>query len=166
VNYNGHGAEQQWSFSNLFDNNDAAALNNGGRLPVYLLIDCLNGLFQDVYEQSLAEALILAPNGGAVAVWASSGFTDQTPQVSMNLAFLHELATRPNEPIGQMVLKAKTSTTDNDVRRTWILFGDPSMRFHFSSSAAAVVSGAGTGVNGARGGNSPCGPARICARKE
>jgi hypothetical protein len=133
VDYNGHGAEQQWSFADLFDNNDAAALNNGGRLPVYLLIDCLNGLFQDVYAQSLAKALILSPHGGAVAVWASSGFTDEPPQSSMNLAFLHQLSTYPSDPLGLLILNAKKGTTDNDVRRTWILFGDPSMTFHFAS---------------------------------
>jgi uncharacterized repeat protein (TIGR01451 family) len=166
VNYNGHGAEQQWSFSGFFNNTDAAALTNGGRLPVYLLMDCLNGLFQDVYEQSLAESLLLAPNGGAVAVWASSGFTDQAPQVSMNLAFLHELAARPNETIGRMALNAKSNTTDSDVRRTWILFGDPSMKFHLRPSAAAPISGTSSGHDGPRGGNSPCGPARICTRKE
>jgi uncharacterized repeat protein (TIGR01451 family) len=140
VNYNGHGAEQQWSFVDLFDNTDAAALTNGGRLPVYLLIDCLNGLFQDVYAQSLAESLILAPNGGAVAVWASSGFTDEPPQASMNLAFLHQLAAHPGDPIGRLILRAKAGTTDNDVRRTWILFGDPSMKFHFTTSSSVAVS--------------------------
>jgi uncharacterized repeat protein (TIGR01451 family) len=132
VDYNGHGAEQQWSFADLFDNNDATALTNGGRLPVYLLIDCLNGLFQDVYAQSLSKALILAPNGGAVAVWASSGFTNEPPQASMNIALLHQLAAYPHDPLGLMILHAKNLTTDNDVRRTWILLGDPSMKFHFA----------------------------------
>lgn len=135
VDYNGHGAEQQWSFADLFDTNDAAALTNGSRLPVYVLIDCLNGLFQDVYAQSLAKTLILAPNGGAVAVWASSGFTDEPPQVSMNIAFLHQVAAHPEDPLGLMVLRAKSATIDNDVRRTWILFGDPSMKFHFAPGA-------------------------------
>jgi hypothetical protein len=135
VDYNGHGAEQQWSFSDLFDDNDAAALTNGGRLPVYLLIDCLNGLFQDVYAQTLAESLILAPNGGAVAVWASSGFTNQPPQTSMNLALLNQLSANPSDSLGLMILRAKTVTTDNDVRRTWILFGDPSMKLHFAPNA-------------------------------
>jgi hypothetical protein len=137
VDYNGHGAEQQWSFVDLFDNNDASALRNGSRLPVYVLIDCLNGLFQDVYAESLAKALILAPNGGAVAVWASSGFTDEPPQASMNLAFLHQLAVNPGDPLGRLIFHAKNGTTDNDVRRTWILFGDPSMRFHFPSSGSS-----------------------------
>ncbi len=137
VDYNGHGAEQQWSFADLFDNNDALGLTNGGRLPVYLLIDCLNGLFQDVYAESLAKALILAPNGGAIAVWASSGFTDEPPQASMDLAFLQQLSTHPADPLGLLILNAKNGTTDNDVRRTWILFGDPSMKFHSSSSGSS-----------------------------
>jgi hypothetical protein len=143
VDYNGHGAEQQWSFSNLFDNSDAAALTNGDRLPVYLLIDCLNGLFQDVYAQSLAESLLLSPHGGAVAVWASSGITPQPPQASMDLAFLHELAAHPSESIGRMILNAKTGTTDSDVRRTWILFGDPAMKFHFTAAPSTSISDQG-----------------------
>jgi uncharacterized repeat protein (TIGR01451 family) len=130
VDYNGHGAEQQWSYADIFNDTDAFALTNGGRLPVFLLMDCLNGLFQDVYAQSLAKSLILSPSGGAVAVWASSGFTNQPPQASMNLAFLHQFAVHPNASLGLMVLRAKASTTDSDVRRTWILFGDPMMRFY------------------------------------
>ena len=142
VDYNGHGAEQQWSFVDLFDNNDAAALTNGGRLPVYLLIDCLNGLFQDVYAQSLSKALILAPNGGAVAVWASSGFTNEPPQASMNLALLNQLAANPTAPLGVMILGAKNVTTDNDVRRTWILLGDPSLKLQFAPQANPVSASA------------------------
>jgi len=140
VDYNGHGAEQQWSFSDLFDGNDAAVLTNGGHLPVYLLMDCLNGLFQDVYAEALAKSLILAPNGGAVAVWASSGFTQQTPQASMELALLNEFSAHPAEMLGLMVLHAKSGTIDNDVRRTWILFGDPAMKLRISAAAPPPVS--------------------------
>ena len=139
VDYSGHGAEQQWSFVDLFDNTDVATLSNGGRLPVYLLIDCLNGLFQDVYAQNLAKALILAPNGGAVAVWASSGFTNEPPQDSMNLALLQQLAAYPNDPLGLLILNAKNVTTDNDVRRTWVLLGDPSMKLHFGVSGSSTA---------------------------
>jgi uncharacterized repeat protein (TIGR01451 family) len=128
VDYNGHGAEQQWSFSDLLDVNDAAALANGGRLPVYLLMDCLNGFFQDVYAQSLAASLLLAPNGGAVAVWASTGFTDEPPQASMNQSLLQAMAANPGAPLGRLILIAKAGVTNNDVRRTWILFGDPAMK--------------------------------------
>jgi uncharacterized repeat protein (TIGR01451 family) len=161
VNYNGHGAEQQWSFSDLFNNNDASALTNGNQLPVYLLIDCLNGLFQDVYAQSLAESLLLAPNGGAVAVWASSGFTDQAPQASMNLAFLHQLAAHPHDSLGRLILHAKAGTTDNDVRRTWILFGDPAMKFRLSVSSHNSSSDSTT-----TGDTQPnCSPRALCIKE-
>jgi hypothetical protein len=134
VDYQGHGAEQQWSFVDLFDSSDAAALTNGGRLPVYLLMDCLNGFFLDVYAESLAESILLAPNGGGIAVWASSGFTDQAPQASMNQAFLHQLSSHPKMPLGWLIQQTKGGTSDSDVRRTWILFGDPSLTLQFTQS--------------------------------
>ena len=140
VNYDGHGAEQQWSFADLFDNNDAQALNNGGRLPVYLLMDCLNGFFQDVYAQSLSKAIILAPNGGGVAVWASSGFTDQPPQATMNQALLRQFQLHPAHSLGKLILDAKSGTTDSDVRRTWILFGDPAMKLQLGASPTPASS--------------------------
>jgi hypothetical protein len=90
-------------------------------------MDCLNGFFQDVYSTSLAESLLLAPNGGAVAVWASSGFTNQPPQASMNQAMLQILKTSPATPLAVAIVQAKSGITDNDVRRTWIFFGDPAM---------------------------------------
>ena len=128
VNYTGHGSEQQWSFSDLLDDAAASALSNGDRLPVYLLMDCLNGYFQDVYATSLSTSLLLAPNGGAVAVWASSGFTDAAPQATMDQALLSTLAANPSTPLGKAILNAKAGIIDPDVRRSWILFGDPAMR--------------------------------------
>ncbi len=80
VNYAGHGSEEQWSGDDLFDNNTAKALTNGNSLPVFFIMDCLNGFFQDVYEDPLAVTLMLAPNGGAVAVLASSGLNQAPPQ--------------------------------------------------------------------------------------
>ena len=53
---------------------DAAALANPP-LSIYVGMNCLNGFFHDVYTESLAETLIKAPAGGAVAVWASSTLT-------------------------------------------------------------------------------------------
>jgi len=134
VNYSGHGSEEQWSFEDLLDDTSAATLSNGNQLSVYLLMDCLNGFFQDVYATSLAESLMLAPNGGAAAVWASSGFTIQPPQASMNQALLSILKANPSMPIAVAIVQAKSGVTDNDVRRTWIFFGDPAMPLHFTQS--------------------------------
>jgi hypothetical protein len=136
VNYMGHGSTEQWSFSDIFDDQSAATLTNGNRLPVYILMDCLNGFFQDVNTQSLAESLLLSPQGGAVTVWASSGFVDSAPQATLNQAFWSLLKSNPGLPIGLAVLHAKQGITDADVRRTWILFGDPLLRFQGQQSTA------------------------------
>jgi hypothetical protein len=70
--------------------------------------------------------------GGAVAVWASSGMTLPAEQWSMNQQLYRLLfASTPNaQPItlGEAMLRAKASVSDIDIRRTWILFGDPTTR--------------------------------------
>jgi hypothetical protein len=128
VNYNGHGSVQIWSGSNLFDDTAAASLTNGNRLPVFVIMNCLNGFFHDVYTESLAESLMLARNGGAVAVWASSGLTVPDPQFQMDQMLIQTLFGQPSITLGDAVLFAKSGIGDQDVRRTFILFGDPLMR--------------------------------------
>ena len=127
VNYSGHGSVEQLSFADFLDDTSAAALTNSNQYSVYVLMDCLNGFFQDVYSTSLAEALLFAPDGGAAAVWASSGFTTEPPQASMNQALLQILNSNPTTPLGTAILGAKAGVGDPDVRRSWILFGDPAM---------------------------------------
>jgi hypothetical protein len=138
VNYTGHGSEQQWSLPDLLDNNSVATLSNGGRLPGFLLIACLNGFFCDVYAESLSTALLLAPNGGALAVWASSGFTTAPPQAAMDQALLRTLAANPAQPLGRSILTSKINIPDPDVRRTGILFGDPAIRVAFPTPSSPI----------------------------
>ena len=128
VNYAGHGSVERWSRLGIFGDTDAAGLANSERLPVFVLMTCLNGFFADVYTESLAEGLMLSPNGGAVSVWASSGTTEPTVQAVMNQELLRQLFARPTMTLGEAVIGAKSVVGDMDVRRTWILFGDPSMR--------------------------------------
>jgi hypothetical protein len=89
---------------------------------------CLNGYSHDPYLDSLGESALKAQNGGAVAVWASSGFTDSQPQFVMNLELYRQLFGGQPVRLGQAIKNSKTAIADQDVRRTWILFGDPAMR--------------------------------------
>ena len=127
VNYVGHGSEGIWR-GDIFTSPDAETLSNGYRLPVVVAMTCLNGLFQDVYAESLAEALLLAPTGGAIAVFASSGLTEPYPQSLMNRAFIRALFSGQQLTLGKAILQAKQATTDPDVRKTWVLIGDPATR--------------------------------------
>jgi uncharacterized repeat protein (TIGR01451 family) len=139
VNYNGHGSVQIWG-STLFDDTAASTLTNGSRLPFVVAMNCLNGFFHDVYTESLATALMISPNGGAVAVWASSGLTAPSPQFQMDQTLVRTLASSPSMAVGDAVMLAKSGITDQDVRRTFILFGDPTMRLKWPQGIAAPTS--------------------------
>jgi uncharacterized repeat protein (TIGR01451 family) len=128
VNYIGHGSEEQWSGEDIFDNNAVATLTNGDQLPVFFVMDCLNGLFQDVYGQPLAVTLILAPNGGGVAVLASSGLNQAPPQAKLDALVVQSVLSSAQPTLGDAVVAAKSQITDAVVRKTYILFGDPAMQ--------------------------------------
>ncbi|HEX8185154.1 MAG TPA: C25 family cysteine peptidase, partial [Blastocatellia bacterium] len=78
---------------------------------------------------SLAETLVKAPKG-AIAVWASSGMTSPDVQSPANQELYRSLFDKSNPSImlGDAVVRAKSIAGNLDVRRTWILFGDPTMR--------------------------------------
>jgi uncharacterized repeat protein (TIGR01451 family) len=128
VNYDGHGSEDQWSGSNLFDNTAATALTNGSSLPVFLIMNCLNGFFQDVYEEPLAVTLILAPNGGAVAVLASSGLNQAAPQIIFDQLIVKNMFSASHPTLGDSILQGKSIINSVAVRETYNLLGDPAMK--------------------------------------
>ena len=127
VNYTGHGSVNQWR-ANLLTNADALALQNE-HLPMFVMMTCLNGYFNDPALDSLGESLLKAEGGGAVAVWASSGMTLPTDQAVINqelyrLIFFGDRSLM----LGEAIMRSKARVTDMDIRRTWVLFGDPTMR--------------------------------------
>ncbi len=132
VNYMGHGSVNQWK-GDLLTNDDAGAMINGDHLSLFVMMTCLNGYFQDASLDSLAESLLKAERGGAVAVWASSGMTGADEQAYINqelyrLLFAAGVGKDQTPTLGEAVMRAKAATLDPDVRRTWLLLGDPSMR--------------------------------------
>jgi len=128
VNYIGHGSVDQWK-SNLLTGADISELRNTGGIPVFVMMTCLNGYFQDPSLDSLAETLMKAPKG-AIAVWASSGMTSPDVQSPANQELYRWLFDKNNPSImlGDAVSRAKAVGGNMDVRHTWILFGDPTMR--------------------------------------
>ena len=94
---------------------------------------------QDVYAQPLGVTLLLQPDGGASAVFASSGLNQPDPQTSLD-SFVIQNAFTSTPVLGDAILKAKAGITDQDVRKTYILLGDPAMQVKqpASSTTAAV----------------------------
>ena len=70
-----------------------------------------------------------AERGGAVAAWASSGMRLPMEQSEINRE-LYRLLFGQGEALrlGEAVMRAKAKAADRDIRRTWILLGDPAIR--------------------------------------
>jgi CSLREA domain-containing protein/uncharacterized repeat protein (TIGR01451 family) len=127
VNYAGHGSINLWR--GVLTTDDLRALQNRQSLPLVVTMTCLNGYFQDPLLESLAEGLLKA-DGGAIAVWASSALTEANPQAMMNQQVYRALfdASGARLTLGEATARAKATVGDKDLRRTWILFGDPTTR--------------------------------------
>jgi len=102
-------------------------LTNTGRLSLFVMMTCFNGYFKDASLDSLGESLLKAERGGAAAVWASSGMTMPDMQSVMNQQAYRLIYGGPLT-VGEATARAKAAVTNIDVRRTWILLGDPTMR--------------------------------------
>ncbi|HZS44205.1 MAG TPA: C25 family cysteine peptidase [Blastocatellia bacterium] len=126
-NYAGHGSVNLWR-GNLLTDDDVQALSTGKASPLIVSMTCLNGYFQDPRLASLGEELLKVNQGGAVSIWASSGMTDPGNQSTMNQEFFKQLFGNFDITIGDAIKKAKASEMDSDIRRTWIFFGDPTMK--------------------------------------
>jgi len=127
VNYIGHGSAEIWR-GNLFNSSDAMSLTNSPYLPFFISMTCLNGYFHDVQVADLAEALLKAEQGGAVAVWTSSSLTYPSEQAILNRELMKLLFNGQNLTLGEAIMLAKQAVGSKDIRKSWILFGDPTIR--------------------------------------
>jgi hypothetical protein len=130
VNFFGHGSVSIWTAGPILDASDARTLTNRNSLSLYLMMTCLNGYFlaPEPRGVSLGEALLNTPSGGAVAVWASSGETVPGDQILADQTALGYLLANPTATLGDAMVRAKAAIRDVDVRRTWVLLGDPLTR--------------------------------------
>ncbi|MBS1793408.1 MAG: hypothetical protein JSS81_06115 [Acidobacteria bacterium] len=122
VNYFGHATVTAWSGALIFRVADAASLVNTKKTPFMTMIDCANGDFAEAGIDSLAEA-VLKQRYGANAVWASSGWNTAYEQELMTNDFYKKVFT--GMPLGEAARQTKLMYGGNDLRRTYIFFGDP-----------------------------------------
>ncbi len=128
VNYSGHGNVSAWASAAFFGNSQASQMTNSTRLTFFTMLTCLNGYFIGSTD-SLSDALLKNPNGGAPAVWASSGLTTADVQEVMATRFYNQLGAGNTPRIGDLIKDAKTSINfGRDVRLSWGLLGDPTLK--------------------------------------
>jgi hypothetical protein len=143
VNFSGHGLTGQWAhtayssnsnITHLLNTSDAASLSNGHKLPFVMSMACLTGSFHLPTNggNSIDEQLVLAPNGGAIGTWSSTGMGVMYSHEFMQIGFYKALwGAQP----GSLTLGALTQASlmnlfqnavcCDDPLRTYTLIGDP-----------------------------------------
>ena len=129
ANYTGHGAAGTWNNTGFFWNGTVPSLNNHNSESLFTMLTCLNGYFLSLNGVSLAETLLAYDNGGAVAVWASSGETTPDVQEVMGRRFFRKIGEGSIPRLGDLVKDAKSVIPGGaDVRLSFVLLGDPMLK--------------------------------------
>ncbi len=137
--YNGHASIHQWSPQRLFHLDEARALQNAGRWPVLLELTCFTGAFQTPGLDTLDEALLRAPQGGAAAVWGPTGLGVARGHTTLAAGFLEYLQAGPDRRLGAATLAGKLKLAASpqawlfaDLLDTFSLLGDPALRINLN----------------------------------
>ena len=135
VNYTGHGSTGTWATTTFFSNNQVPLLTNANNQSIFTMLTCLNGFFLHATNRSLAENLVEATNGGAVAAWASTGETTPDVQEIMATRFFLKIGQGQIPRLGDLVNDSKSVLQGGtDVRLSWALIGDPMLKVRTPTS--------------------------------
>jgi len=130
VNYSGHGSAGLWASSDFFGVNDVPSLTNASRPSLFTMLTCLNGLFlrPRPTDDSIGEALLKAPNGGAAMTWSSTTETTPDYQLAMGLEFFRLINVGQLPRLGDLIKASKMRIAGSDVGYSWVLLGDPTLK--------------------------------------
>jgi len=130
VEYVGHSSIGQWGdLKGFVRNSDVGSLSNAGQFPVVLGMTCLEGSFQDVAQDAVAEDMVRAANKGAVASWSATGLGVATGHDALNRGFYNALFQNGVRRLGPATVGGKIRLYQNgtnlDLIHTFALLGDP-----------------------------------------
>ncbi len=130
VSYDGHGTTSQiGDFQENFLNAvDAQSLTNS-QLPLFTALTCTSGDFSAPASRSLASALVLNPNGGAIASMAPTGLSLDLDAQTMGNSLVDYLF-QSIQPLGEAVRLMKVDTTGETpqfMQRIYSVVGDPAV---------------------------------------
>ena len=133
VSYSGHGSTTQigTSLENFLNTTDASALNNT-IYPVFAALTCTTGSDVMPGTRSLAGALVLNPQGGAIASLAPTGLSLNEDAHFLGSAFIDNLY-GGYSTVGDSLAEAKGQTVgyiSDFMAPMYSIIGDPGVRVH------------------------------------
>jgi len=139
VHYSGHSTPLAWygdaadsTTSEMFSVSRIASLTNAGKLPFLVSMTCLVGNFNNPYQRSLDETLLVTANTGTIASWSPVGKGATSGHDVLDHGLLDAIYTQNITAIGQATLMAKytlaASASGNlDLLDSFVLLGDPAL---------------------------------------
>lgn len=123
VAFNGHSNPYQWSFANVLDMTDAAALTNSGKPFVGAFLGCWNTYYVDPVNDTLLQTLLLAGDFGAAAIMGTTSRADAESQDLLGLELFNSYLTTPSLSIGDALQLAKSDLFLSHPGATDAIFG-------------------------------------------
>ena len=131
THYFGHGGQETWADEGLLTKPDIEGLPQNGKGTVLFTWTCEVQWFQYQFRPVINEALLLVPNGGALATVGPSGITDPTLQGIVYRRVYDSFF--KGVPLGEAIRRAKAAALRQNpatrpVVEGWNLLGDPALK--------------------------------------
>ena len=133
VNYVGHAGLNQLAQENIFNVANASQLQNGGQLPLMVMLTCVAGRFEIPGFTSLGEALLLNRDGGSAGGLVPSGAPFNSQSVRLGEEFYKAVFRGRETSVGQALLAAMKNYLQQGgmahVLNVYNWLGDPALAF-------------------------------------
>ena len=140
VQYTGHGAINHWTHESLWTTAEVPLLANGGRLPLVMTFNCLDGYFAyaDPAMEGMAETMNRKEGGGSIAAFSPTGLGITADQHAFRKILLTVMFTEDVRELGPALLIAKQRFAltygAHYMTQTMSLFGEPALALPISEN--------------------------------
>lgn len=146
-NYNGHGGPRRLAEETILDQQIVNSWTNNYRLPLFITATCDFAPFDQPYQQSLGENILLRANTGGIALMTTTrvvfAFSNRLMNDNYIRFALEKKADKTYRSLGQSIRDAKNYTyqTSGDVtnNRKFALLGDPALTLAFPTLNVGIT---------------------------
>ncbi len=148
IRFAGHGGGSVWSDDDLLNLEDIPFMENKGRLPFIVSWTCFTAWFDNPYTNCLAEDLVFLKDGGAVALFGSTGLGLLFADLYLEEEMCKVIFQKNERVLGRAVAEAKIAFLTRfagrrdymDLAATYTLIGDPATRLILPQMDASITS--------------------------
>lgn len=130
--YNGHSSIDRWASEGILTLNNIEQMTNNDQLTLLFSMTCLDGYWQHPVITGIAETMVRASNGGAVATFSPTGLGVATGHDVMQDGMFDAILNDDAQTLGEATLASKARLfrigRNLDLLDTFMIHGDPALR--------------------------------------